>query len=294
MRWDRGHFSPDVEDRRGQGGGSPGLGGLIGFLPLLMRSKFGWIGALVLLAVAVFGGGLGGLFGGGEQRVHGESRPGAAGTADEQAMVSFVSFVLDDAQATWTQELTEDGKSYRKAKLVLFTGATPTGCGYGRAATGPFYCPLDEKVYIDLSFYQELSQRLGARGDFAQAYVIAHEIGHHVQHQLGISDRVHSAGRDEQQGAGGLSVRLELQADCFAGVWAHATKRRELLEAGDIEEALGAAAAIGDDKLQREGTGTVRPETWTHGSSEQRSRWFRRGYEAGEMTACDTFSARPL
>ncbi|EYF07476.1 KPN_02809 family neutral zinc metallopeptidase [Chondromyces apiculatus] len=293
MRWDENHESPDVIDRRGEGGGGgPALGGMFAFLPLLMRSRFGWVGLLVIIAVAMFGG-LRGLFGGGEQRVHGETR-GVAGAQGDEKMVHFVSFVLDDAQTTWRELFSERGRSYRNAKMVLFTGATQTACGRGRAATGPFYCPPDERVYIDLSFYQELSNRLGARGDFAQAYVIAHEIGHHVQHQLGTDKRVQSASRAEQEGAGGASVRLELQADCYAGVWAHATKRRDLLEAGDLDEALNAAAAIGDDRLQRDSGGAVQPETWTHGSSAQRSRWFKRGYESGDPSSCDTFAEGTL
>ena len=178
-------------------------------------------------------------------------------------------------------------------QLVLFTGAVDTACGTGESATGPFYCPGDERVYIDLGFYRALRERLGAPGDFAQAYVIAHEVGHHVQNIMGTSERVQRAGRG--QGAEGDSVRLELQADCYAGVWAfHAAKRRQLLEQGDIEEALTAAAAIGDDTLQRSSTGRVRPETFSHGSSAQRMRWFNRGYEAGDPATCDTFSARSL
>ena len=293
MRWNQGHQSPDVIDRRGAGG-SPGLGGLLSVLPFLLRSKFGWIGALVIV-LAVVGGGLGGFFGGGEQGIQGqEGRPGQQGSTKESSMVQFVSFVLDDAQGTWRQAFAARGDQYRNAKLVLFTDATETGCGFGRAASGPFYCPADERVYIDLSFYRTLNERFGARGDFAQAYVIAHEIGHHVQNLLGISDKVHAAPRSEQEGAGGLSVRLELQADCFAGVWAHSTDRRGLLEKGDVEEALGAASAVGDDRLQRHNTGTVRPETWTHGSAAQRARSFRQGYEAGTIEACTTLSAKVL
>ncbi|AKT41563.1 KPN_02809 family neutral zinc metallopeptidase [Chondromyces crocatus] len=294
MRWDPGHKSPDVIDRRGEGdGGGSSMGGLVAILPLLMRSRFGWVGVLLLVLVGVFGG-LRGFFGGGEQRVHGEARSGAPGGQREEAMVQFVSFVLDDAQNTWRKVFAESGRPYQNAKLVLFTGATQTGCGRGRAATGPFYCPLDERVYIDLGFYQELSKRFGARGDFAQAYVIAHEIGHHVQHLMGTNDRVRSAARGQQEGASGLAVRLELQADCYAGVWAHSTGQRDLLEAGDVDEALGAAAAIGDDRLQRESGGAVQPESWTHGSSAQRSRWFKRGYEEGTLAACDTFGASSL
>jgi len=296
MRWERGHKSPDVIDRRGEGRtGGGGLGVLGAVLPLLLRTRYGWIALLLIGALGLFGGGLGGLFGGGgEQRAHGAARPGAAGPRSDDAMVEFVSFVLDDVQGTWASRFSGRDMPYRNAKLVLFTGATRSGCGTGEAAAGPFYCPADERVYIDLSFYRELEQRFGARGDFAQAYVLAHEVGHHVQHLLGTSDRVHRAPRAQQQGATGLSVRLELQADCLAGVWANATGRRDLLEQGDLEEALVAAAAIGDDRLQRSATGVVHPESWTHGSSEQRSRWLRRGYDAGTLEACDTFSAPAL
>ena len=197
--------------------------------------------------------------------------------------------MLDDCQDTWKKL----DPSYRKAKLVLFTGSTDTACGYGDAATGPFYCPADKLVYIDLSFYQQLSKQLGAPGDFAQAYVVAHEIGHHVQTLRGTNARVRRASKRQQKGAEGLLVRLELQADCFAGVWAHSTNERDLLEKGDIEEALRAAAAIGDDTLQKR-SGTVRPETFTHGTAEQRASWFNRGLETGDPDACDTFSARSL
>jgi predicted metalloprotease len=195
---------------------------------------------------------------------------------------------------TWTKKFAERKEPYRHAKLVLFTDSTQSGCGYGSASTGPFYCPVDERVYIDLGFYRELAHRFGAPGDFAQAYVIAHEIGHHVQNLLGISERVHRAPRSEQRGATSLSVRLELQADCFAGVWGNSTAQRQLLESGDVEEALGAASAIGDDRLERQAGGTVAPETWTHGSSTERVRWFRRGYDGGRIEGCDTFATDAL
>jgi predicted metalloprotease len=287
MRWDRDHESPDVIDRRGEeGGGRPQMGGLFYLLPLLMRSKVGWL-------VIVLAGGyylISGRLGGNSQRAAHES-PVGPGTSAEQPMVAFVSFVLDDTQKTWSEIFRERGKTYQHAKLVLFTDSTSTGCGYGDAATGPFYCPTDSHVYIDLGFYRELSGKLGARGDFAQAYVIAHEIGHHVQNLLGTSERVHQARSSDQKGATGLSVRLELQADCYAGVWGHSTQKRNLLEQGDLDEAITAAQAIGDDRLQRMSRGAVNPEKWTHGSSEQRSRWFRRGYDTGKLENCDTFSA---
>lgn len=232
------------------------------------------------------------LFNFGGDRAVGEQ--GRTAPPEQGEMVQFVSFVLDDSQKTWTELFSQKGDAYRNAKLVLFTGATQTSCGYGQAATGPFYCPMDQRVYIDLSFYRELAGRFGAQGDFAQAYVIAHEIGHHVQTLRGTSDRVHKAAKSQQEGAGGLSVRLELQADCFAGVWANSSNRRGLLEAGDIDEALGAASAIGDDRIQRQSGGAVHPETWTHGSAAQRSKWFKRGYESGNPDACDTFSSTAL
>jgi predicted metalloprotease len=286
MRWNEGHESPDIIDRRGQGAPMGGMGGLLALLPLLGRSRFGWI----ILGIIVFASVAGGIFGGGGG---GESAqaPAAGQAKTQDTKAQFVGFVLDDTQNTWKAML---GSQYRNAKLVLFSGATQTACGAGRAATGPFYCPTDERVYIDLSFYDELERRLGAGGDFAQAYVIAHEIGHHVQNLQGTSDEVHAARRSEQEGAEGLSVKLELQADCFAGVWAHATNNRGLLETGDLDEALNAAAAIGDDRLQKQSSGRVQPESWTHGSSEQRSRWFRRGYESGSMESCDTFKTGVL
>ena len=281
-------------DRRGQRGGGAGLGGLLGLLPLITRVRGGWLIALVLVGLSLAGGlgGLGGMFGGGSSETSTTGAP-AAGPRSDDKKAHFVAFVLDDAQTTWRQELAKRGKPYRNAKLVMFTGATQTACGNGQAATGPFYCPEDERVYIDLSFYNELEQHLGARGDFAQAYVIAHEIGHHVQHQLGIDDKARSA-RGSQRGAEGNSVRLELQADCFAGIWAKASADRKLLEPGDIDQALNAAAAIGDDRLQKQSTGHVNPEQWTHGSSAARSRWFKTGFEKASLEACDTFNATNL
>ncbi len=286
MRWTPGHDSDDVIDRRGEGGTSS-ASGLLGLLPVLLRFKGGWILALLLLGFIVFGGSgrLSALLGN-----EGANPKAATGSADADRKKQFVGFVLDDNQAMWQREFAARGKTYRPAKLVLFTDRTATACGAGQAATGPFYCPADERAYIDLSFYQELETRLGAKGDFAQAYVIAHEIGHHVQNLLGTSDKVHRAGAAQQKGEGGLSVRLELQADCYAGIWANSSEKRGILEPGDIEEALGAAAAIGDDTLQRNAGGAVRPETWTHGSSAERVRWFRTGAQSGRMEACDTFS----
>jgi predicted metalloprotease len=238
-----------------------------------------------------------GFLGGGPAdapRAHGGSFPPSSNPA-ETSEVHFVGFVLDDVQSSWEAQFRALGRPYRHAKLVLYTDATRTGCGEGDAATGPFYCPADERVYIDLGFFHELAGKLGAKGQFAQAYVVAHEMGHHIQNLLGTSARVD--GMRHTQGATGASVRLELQADCFAGIWAKSTEHRNLLEEledGDIESALGAAAAVGDDRLQRMATGTVSPESWTHGSSAERTRWFKRGLESGTIAACDTFAAREL
>jgi predicted metalloprotease len=208
---------------------------------------------------------------------------------EEQRLVEFVSFVLDDAQAVWDSVLPANGAQYRPARLVLFRDAIQSACGFAESATGPFYCPADEKVYIDLGFYQELQERFGAPGDFAQAYVLAHEIGHHVQNVLGTEGEVRRLRSQRPDIANELSVRLELQADCYAGVWAHSTAQRQLLERGDVEEGLGAAAAVGDDRIQRMGGGRVTPEGFTHGSSEQRMRWFRQGMDSGSPGSCDTF-----
>jgi predicted metalloprotease len=294
MRWDEGHESEDVIDRRGERGGGDGGGarlGLLGFIPLVLRFRYGWVLVLLLIGGSYVGKATG-LFGVTSQS-QGVSTPTPLGAKATDKQARFVSFVLDDNQTTWKRELGKRGKRYDNAKLVLFSGSTQTACGRGMAATGPFYCPSDARVYIDLAFYEELEKRLGARGDFAQAYVIAHEIGHHVQDLLGTSDAVHSASAAQQKGADGLSVRLELQADCFAGVWGHDAKARGILEAGDIDEALTAASAIGDDRLQQQAGGRVRPETWTHGSSAQRSQAFKTGFETGRMESCDTFGRRP-
>jgi predicted metalloprotease len=289
MRWTPGHRSSDLEDRRGDSPASAGIGG--GGLALLffLFRRFGIVGVLIGGAALFFLG----QFGSGSRLSGSESR-GVQGEQAEKPMVEFVSFVLDDAQQTWTQLFQRQGVAYQRAKMVLFRDATRSGCGLGQAAMGPFYCPNDQRVYIDLVFYEELRQRFGAPGDFAQAYVIAHEIGHHVQHLLGTDRKLREASESEQEGPTGLSVRLELQADCYAGVWAHSTDQRNLLEAGDVEEALKAASQIGDDALQRQSSGTVRPESFTHGSSEQRMRWFKRGYQSGDVASCDTFSARGL
>ena len=283
MRWTPRGRSANLEDRRGMGGG----GGMI----TLPRMGIG--GLLLLLVLSfIFKQDFFALLGGagdGGQPVAGAPAPTSP---EEEKLIQFVSFVLDDTQETWSRIFASSGETYQPANLVLFTDAVRSGCGFAEAAMGPFYCPADQKVYVDLGFYQELRNRFGAPGDFAQAYVISHEIGHHVQNLLGISRQVRQAQQEDPGGANELSVRLELQADCLAGVWGHSTSQRNLLEEGDIEEALGAAAAVGDDRIQRQGSGEVRPETWTHGSSEQRMRWFRAGYDTGDIDRCDTFAAR--
>ena len=284
MRWSSGGESEDIEDRRDDGGGG-------GFQFGGMHMGIG--GAIILLILSfIFKTNLFTLLSGGA----GDSGPAAvrqpdkARDASEQPLVNFVSFALDDTQKTWSQLLPEQtGKSYRHAKLVLFRDSTQSGCGGARSATGPFYCPEDEKVYIDLGFFDELKRRFGAPGQFAQAYVLAHELGHHVQKLLGIEGKVHQMQESDSREVNPLSVKLELQADCFAGVWAHSTEQRGLLEQGDVESALGAASAVGDDRLQKMSTGRVSPETFTHGSSQQRMQWFSAGLKNGTVKACNTF-----
>jgi predicted metalloprotease len=227
------------------------------------------------------------LVGGGTGPTDGAGTPVAASPA-EDSLVQFVEFVVGDAQDVWTQLL---GADYRRARLVLFRGAVQSGCGVAQSAMGPFYCPADERVYIDLGFYDELRSRFGAPGDFAQAYVIAHEVGHHVQNLLGIERDMRQAAQRRPDRANRLSVALELQADCYAGVWGASTARRDLLESGDVEEGLGAAAAVGDDRMQQMSRGEVHPESFTHGSAADRTKWFRRGLESGRPDACDTFGS---
>ena len=280
MRWTSGGRSDNLEDRRGEGGGMGalprvGLGGIVVLLVLSLIFKRD------LLTPFLSSGGAG--------------QPNPEATAEENAAeepeVKFVSFVLDDAQATWTKILPTMGKQYQPARLVLFRDAINSACGFAQAATGPFYCPLDQRVYIDLGFYQELKTRFGAPGDFAQAYVLAHEIGHHVQELLGTGEQVRRAQQAHPEQANELSVRLELQADCYAGVWGNSTEQRQLLDPGDVEEGIKAAGAVGDDRIQRMSTGRVNPDGFTHGTSEQRVAWFRRGYESGRADACNTFES---
>jgi uncharacterized protein len=275
MKWDRGHSSQFVDDRRG--GSRMAIGGL------------GIVGTIIVLLVGrCLGVDTSALIGGGDG---GEPIP--ADQDREHELVEFVSFVLDDAQGVWARQLpAETGVAYRPAHLVLFREGVQTGCGFADSGVGPFYCSADENVYIDLSFYRILDQRFGAPGDFAQAYVIAHELGHHVQHLTGVFERGHALqrrGHDPHD----VSIRQELQADCYAGVWAHATANRQLLDPGDIEEGLGAAAAVGDDTLQQRARGQVEPETWTHGSAAQRQKWLRRGLAHGKLADCDTFAEDP-
>ena len=204
--------------------------------------------------------------------------------------MKFVSFVIDDVQRTWEKEFPKLGGTYQHAKLVLFRDATRSGCGFAEATSGPFYCPADQKVYLDLGFFDELRARFGVSGEFGEAYVIAHEFGHHVQTLLGLDEKVRRAQAERPSMRSELSVRMELQADCLAGVWGHSTGERNILEKGDVESGLAAAAAVGDDRLQRAATGRVNPETWTHGSSKERTEWFTRGFQTGQVSACDTFA----
>ena len=288
MRWTSRGPSRNVEDRRGQRpvyrrGSSLGCGGFL--LILLVSYIMGWNPIPLLLMSS----------GGGQpSQPTGFQEGPVQSTAEEDELVAFVSFVLDDAQAIWARYLPQYGVQYRDAKLVIFRDSVASACGFASAATGPFYCPADEKVYIDLGFYDELRQRFGASGDFAQAYVLAHEIGHHVQKITGIEQEIRQRQRARPRMVNDLSVLMELQADCLAGLWGYSTARRELLEAGDIEEGLNAAASIGDDRIQRMSGQFVNPDAFTHGSSAQRVEWFRRGLETGDLDACDTFGAAGL
>ncbi|GFE81350.1 membrane protein [Steroidobacter agaridevorans] len=282
MRWRGRQGSSNIEDRRGvRFGRAGGIG----------------IGTIVLALIAIYFGQDPSVVLQGVQPSAPTSQEGPYEETPEEAQSrEFVSVVLADTEETWGQIFSQAGRTYEQPKLVLFSGAVESACGFAEAAVGPFYCPGDHKVYIDLSFYQELQNRFGAPGDFAQAYVVAHEIGHHVQTLLGISERNMAARQQAGEAeANALSVRQELQADCFAGIWAHnADRSRQLLEQGDIEEGLNAAAAIGDDRLQKQARGYIAPESFTHGSSEQRVRWFKRGYETGSVQACDTFGTNQL
>ena len=300
MLWRGGRRSDNVEDRRGQGGG---VGG--GFrLPIGGRA--GGIGGLGLVAVVLLGLFFGidpsvildsGLVGSNSSyapQQEGSPPPQSSTQPDEASQ--FVSAVLADTEDTWRAIFQQMGRTYQEPRLVLFSGATQSGCGFAQAASGPFYCPRDHKLYLDTSFFDEMSRRFGAPGDFAQAYVIAHEVGHHVQNLFNILPQVEAMqGQLSRTDANRAQVTVELQADCFAGIWAHyADRSRKILEAGDIEEGLGAAAAIGDDRMQKRSQGYVVPDAFTHGSSEQRVRWFKRGYQEGTPAACETFKADDL
>lgn len=279
MRWEFGRKSDNVEDRRGRSV-SPGLVG-------------GGLGGLVLTLIAVLLGVDPAIIDQVIPRDNGYSTPTQTTSQPQDDMGKFVSVVLADTEDTWNPLFRQMGANYQEPKLVLFSDAVQSACGYTSAAVGPFYCPPDQKVYLDTSFFRDLKNKLGAPGDFAQAYVIAHEVGHHVQNLMGISDKVRSVqNRVGKVEANQLSVRLELQADCFAGIWANkAQKARQILEPGDIEEALNAAASIGDDRLQKQAKGYVVPESFTHGSSAQRVKWFKTGFQSGSVDACNTFES---
>ena len=281
MRWTPGGVSGDIEDRRASGGG-PIRGTHLGIGATLL---------LVLLSI-IFKRDFVSMFSGSEETVPAVNQASRSVQDPAEAnLVQFVSFVLDDTQKTWDSLLPQQsGVPYRHAKLVLFRDTVNSACGFAQSASGPFYCPADQKVYIDLGFYNELKNRFGASGDFAQAYVLTHEVGHHVQNLLGIDSKVRRAQQANPRAANDLSVRLELQADCLAGVWGHSTQQRNILEQGDVQKALTAAAAIGDDRLQRMAGRQVTPESFTHGTSQQRTQWFQAGFNSGSLSACNTFS----
>jgi len=284
MRWKEGRRSSNIDDRRGRRISRGVKGGGIGILLLALVGMYFGIDPRLILNI-------GSQVGGGQPQTT-EYTP----TAEENQLADFVSVVLADTEDTWNLQFQRLGGSYAEPTLVMFTGAVQSACGFAQSVMGPFYCPGDNRVYIDLSFYRDLKNTMNAPGDFAQAYVIAHEVGHHVQNLLGISGKVHAARqRLSETDYNKLSVMLELQADCFAGIWAyHADRSRQIVEPGDIDEALNAASQIGDDRLQKQSRGYVTPDSFTHGTSVQRARWFRAGYATGDFDSCDTFSARQL
>ena len=276
MRWTPGGRSPNLEDRRSMGGGMGrglGIGGTVVVLALSLifgRDLFSDLGVAPAVGAAA-------------------APMTPADSAAQEEQVQFISFVLDDVQNVWAKTLpAAGGARFSPARLVLFRNSTDSGCGPAQSAMGPFYCPLDQRVYLDLGFFDELQQRFGASGDFARAYVLAHELGHHVQHLMGTDARVRQAQESNPSAANELSVRLELQADCYAGVWAHSTDQRKMLEQGDVDEALGAASAVGDDRIQQRTQGRVNVDSFTHGSAAQRSQWFKRGFESGDPRNCST------
>lgn len=284
MRWTPGGVSSDIEDQRGSSGGGFGFG----------KGPIGLGGAVILLVLSlVFGRNFFSLVDTTQTPAPSAPAQPVQESPQEHREVQLVSVVLDDVQATWDKLLPEQTKSqYHHAKLVLFRDGIQSACGFAESAMGPFYCPENEKVYVDLSFYDELKDRFGAPGEFAQAYVLAHEVGHHVQNILGISNRVEEAMRRDPQNRNAYSVRLELQADCLAGVWGHSAQQRQMLDPGDLDSGLSAASAVGDDRLQKMAGRHVNPDSFTHGSSADRARWFRRGFESGRISDCDTFAGR--
>jgi len=285
MKWEGRRESENVEDRRGMGGGRIAAGGGLGLVAMVVLALLFGVDPRQIIDQV------------GDQQVSEEqSGQPYQETAEEAQRRKFARVVLADTEDTWGGIFKQSGQQYEAPKLVLYTGSVESACGFGQSAMGPFYCPSDHKVYLDLSFFDDMDGKLQAGGDFAKAYVIAHEVGHHIQTLLGITQQV-AAQRGEGGGEGetGVSVRTELQADCFAGVWAKNTEtQKQILEAGDIDEALNAAAAVGDDRLQQRGHGYVVPESFTHGSSAQRSRWFRKGFDSGDLNQCDTFKATTL
>jgi predicted metalloprotease len=312
MRWRGRRKSSNIEDRRsagrrslrlpgGFGGGRIGRGRMgsgQGLPRRVGRRGISGIGFVIVVVAALYFGIDPSILMQGPPGTTLSPAPGPQGPTSEeqQELADFVSVVLADTEDTWHELFGRMGERYQEPKLVLFSGAVSSACGFAQAAVGPFYCPGDRKLYIDLAFYQDLKHRFGAPGDFAQAYVIAHEVAHHVQTLMGISQRIHDLRRQvSPRESNALSVRMELQADCLAGLWAHhAERQRQILEAGDVEEALNAASAIGDDRLQQRSQGSVTPDSFTHGSSAQRVRWFKRGFESGDLQSCDTFSADAL
>ncbi|ATM86867.1 zinc metallopeptidase [Yersinia massiliensis] len=288
MRWQGRRESDNVEDRRGSSSGGGGFRPPIG-------GKGGLVILIVVLVAGYYGVDLTPLLNGGDpmSQTQTQQRAPSSISAKDDQYAKFTSVVLADTEDTWKPIFQKMGRTYQEPKLVMYRGATRTGCGTGQSVMGPFYCPADSTVYIDLSFYEEMKNKLGAGGDFAQAYVIAHEVGHHVQHLMGIDTKV----RQQQQGAtqaeaNRLSVKMELQADCFAGVWGKAMDEQQVLEVGDLQEALNAAQAIGDDRLQQQSQGRVVPDSFTHGTSQQRYTWFKRGFDSGDPNSCNTFASR--
>lgn len=293
MRWQGRRQSDNIEDRRGSGSRMPG-GSSGGPRIPLPRGKAGLVVIVIVVVAGFYGVDLTGFISGdpmGAGQMSAQQRP-AQSNAQEQKQAEFTGVMLAETEAVWAQRFSQMNRQYREPKLVLYRGATSTGCGTGQAVMGPFYCPADQKVYIDLSFYDDMRTKLAAGGDFAQGYVVAHEVGHHVQHLLGIDSQVRERQqRSSQKEANRLSVKMELQADCFAGIWGHEMKNTGLLEQGDLQNALDAAQAIGDDRLQKQSQGRVIPDSFTHGTSAQRHEWFKRGFDTGDIAQCDTFSA---